>query len=537
MASGHHIKYKIAEDMDIGQRYTLRITGEVVSKGLSTIRGRVWEESKPVSRSFSRSFRTPDLLEAKKMELLSAANSWIAERQRHDLESEHAREDYTAYKYQKAFAAVEADPSLFTNWKVSRKKILRNFQKNFLPMLEARADFVEIDADELEKMYEERVAQAKQNLNYKGKEEPTRKKKQIEFIQYEQIYREMRKVDPSLPVVVFDELLARTLVGDLEQLRSIDEKYRQKFWRILEDSVETMPIVVFCAVLEATGGLRGGEASMVFPDEVVYEGDYCYIFVLRQAVQNQASDVLKRTSSYRPVIMSHWSAVMLRRCAEQIEIPEDRTKPLMPKDDVRDCITELMKRSGMEEMLEQHKASLVSAFGEKVVDNLFALAVRPHLLRADFASRMRAICGFTSDELDLELGHEPATKHRGKELPDFGLKSVRAELAAKMERYIYNPEISKNPEVHAVELRNGVHAIEPYRITKMTASSAEDKELEIDIEAAEPAEEIEVILPRAATEITPRSIPGVRDRREIIGSCEEIEEENNEDKECFPLGE
>lgn len=81
MTSGEHSKYKIEEDLDIGQRYKLRIIGEIVSKGLSTVRGRVWEEGKPVSRSFSRSFRTPDLLEAKNffIPMLEARADFVAQ--------------------------------------------------------------------------------------------------------------------------------------------------------------------------------------------------------------------------------------------------------------------------------------------------------------------------------------------------------------------------------------------------------------------------------------------------------------------------
>lgn len=518
--------YQIDDSLDLGPGYVLKLSGNISSNQRSILSGRLYHNDKAIGGYITRSMYDPAMLDAKKLEIISVATSRMHDTIHAERMATRNIFGYDAIKFDLAFADVANDDSLFSSWAVSRKKILRRFETHFLPMLRARHDYAVIDADELNVMFEQTVYDATQSLNFKGRIEATRKKKQIEYLQYERIYAAMRKVDPELPIIKFDTLLTRTIYGDPEQFRSIPELYRQRLWREFERNVATQPVAVKDGILIASGGLRPGEASIIHPDDLIYEDNYCWLKVVEQEARGHATNILKRPDSYRIAIIPSWGATLLKRCAEHIAIPGNRDIPLMSKDDTRPTIIHMMSKCGFAEMLDAHSSVLDDRFG-KIAKDVFSLAYRPHLLRADYASRMRNVCGMDSDTLDLLMGHPPATRHK-RDLPDLSLRQTRKAIADIMERYVYNPDMSQNPSVSPLPI-SPKQDVPTFTTIHLINNSDEDMVVDLDLEANESGETITLRLPREANRIHNRSTPQIKQPRDLFSPQFNTKEKNLED--------
>ena len=163
-------------------------------------------------------------------------------------------------------------------------------------------------------------------------------------------------------------------------------------------------------------------------------------------------------------------------------------------------------------------------FGRPVFD------VCAYILRRDWSSRARNVCGLTSLEIDCLLGHRIRIPTKMRE--DFRLVENLTKLSKKLERYVHDPEHSRHPGIVPHNLSHSVDIDPiPYDVVRFRNTSEEEVEVKLDIEAVLNAESIEVIvLEGAQQQETIRYIPThcVRSTEPIIGKSY-IEEEEDEE--------
>ena len=93
-----------------------------------------------------------------------------------------------------------------------------------------------------------------------------------------------------------------------------------------------------------------------------------------------------------------------------------------------------------------------------------------YILRRDWASRARNICGYTSLEIDQQLGHKVTVPKSRR--PNLKLATEQEKLAVKAERYVYSPAETQNPEYAPISLKVGVRwGIPTYTNVKYCNSS------------------------------------------------------------------
>ena len=144
-----------------------------------------------------------------------------------------------------------------------------------------------------------------------------------------------------------------------------------------------------------------------------------------------------------------------------------------------------------------------------------------YILRRDWASRARNICGYTSLEVDLQLGHAVSAPNHKR--PNLKLSAEQEKLAAKAERYVYNPAETKNPEHSPIQLEVDVRKqIPTYRAVKYSNNSDKPMLVTLSFSALENADAVQLTIPCGAmrkTVVTSRPDDAEqRQNRPIIGN-------------------
>ena len=123
-----------------------------------------------------------------------------------------------------------------------------------------------------------------------------------------------------------------------------------------------------------------------------------------------------------------------------------------------------------------------------------------YILRRDWASRARNICGYTSLEIDQQLGHKVTVPKSRR--PNLKLTAEQEKLATKVERYVYSPNKTRNPEYSPIPLEVDVRKqIPTYRAVKYSNNSDTPMLVTLSFSALE-ADAVQLTVPCGATRKT-----------------------------------
>lgn len=423
----------------------------------------------------------------------------------------------------KTFMLLKENGVDFPCWsEATKNRHMTYFKRNILPVLKTYVgeEFIGSDLDELRKKILDDILHSGRSKQVLSTAETT---VNASLAGAAIIYERMREENPSLPDIAL--AIPRKYKRILpKQVKALPEVVRRRFFVALENLVDSEPKMVFAAVLMADAGLRTSEAAGVLPQQLLLEeDDRITVPVLYQEKQGERTAVLKTESAYRLVPLSYWGSELIRRSCKQIgDVPDDQ--PLVPTKELSTWILRLLRKCGCDDTFMQSARDAQSQEPEMDKDGRAVHDIAAYVLRRDRTDRWRNCCGLTCDpdgesELDYLLGHQAPHKRRKTNMR---LPEQRKALAEKLERYVYNNIISRNPALKPIEVEHGNDIdLTPFPHIRIQNNGDEPLNIHIDVEATEGSEPISLTYPGAALhgDATIRRINtgGVRIGRPIIG--------------------
>lgn len=305
----------------------------------------------------------------------------------------------------------------------------------------------------------------------------------------------LRKDHPEFPA--FD-LTQGTFLGCVvpnEQIKFLPESMCRFFTKELEERVQTEPHYVLPAVLMYDGALRTAEAAGISIRCIVFYEHYCVVQVLYQERDGERISRLKTDNAYRCVVLSYWAMTMIRRCLDILNLDPDDDCLLLRADELSKWVREILYAfdPGYIENAEKVQRTNPDCDddGNPVYD------VSAYVLRRNAASRWRNYDGLTHDEIDIMLGHKELNQRPEKYLLD---ETQQQEIAAKLERYVYNPNCTRNPAFAPIEITPQCKIdLVPYIVVKIVNTSDQPLRVHSDLTACCPKEPIIVHAPEDST--------------------------------------
>lgn len=364
---------------------------------------------------------------------------------------------------------------------------LTYFRRHILPELLRHDDWGTDDSDQLQHVLSEKILATKRSAGDSTTAEKTAAKS---LASAHIIYQRMRDVDPSLPDISLQpKFVGRR--GQREQIKSLLNPIRQSLCGKITALATDNPRLAAGAVIMYDCGLRTAEAAAVHPNGIVNTPDISSVFVSWQIKDGTRTKILKSKNAYRLVPMSAWGSAMLALCFSSIG-PLTDEEPLCDPRKLSAIVKEMLISSGLH---ENQYFSAESAMREKPDYDAFnkpIYDVAAYILRRDWASRARNICGLTSSEIDYLLGHKIAKKNRA----DYPSLAKQEEIAHKLDRYVHDPAVSRHPKYRPYKLGHAVDIdLMPYDMTRVINTSNEPIIVKLDIESALHADSISIIAP------------------------------------------
>ena len=303
----------------------------------------------------------------------------------------------------------------------------------------------------------------------------------------------------------------------------------------LTSMISRNPQLVLFAVLMIFG-LRPAEGAAIKPCDIVFMETYCILYVVAQGKNGTIVNRTKNADSIRTVVIPYWGMQMLRECCRCIG--EDYPRDDVPMNDPEECsyaIKELLTESGASEEIFSEALLITGDMDPEDSDNPQAAKkkIACYVLRRNLASICRNVMGLTLAETDALMGHVVQGRNGGRERsysrPDLSIPETQEKLAAKMERYVFDPEVSLHPANTATELRaDDRKELMEYSEYVFTARDDCPLEVSFNLEAVECGEEITVIVEIESGQqkkLTVNSISSMKKswegrERNVIGDCE-----------------
>lgn len=425
----------------------------------------------------------------------------------------------------KTFEELKQSHYEFPAWnsKTTRRRMLY-FERNILPHLQKYVDeeFLQSDLDELKMAIIERIqasGKSKQVINAIETTATTN------LTTSDVIYAAMCDLNPDLPHISLAVPRTSKKIM-LEQVKALPEGVRRKFYAAVESAVETDPTAAFAAVLMTDGGLRTSEAAGVLPQILILQDDgYVTVPVLCQEDHGGLTPELKTTDAYRLIPLSWWGSTLIRRCVDRIgAIPDGQA--IITARELSAWVLQQLRQCGCDEKFIQ-SAQYAQGRELEFEQGRVVHDIAAYVLRRDRTDRWRNCCGLSCDpnndsEIDYLLGHKTPNKRRSI---DLRVDEYRVALQTKLERYIYNGKISKNPAVTPIPVTQGDDIdLIPFPCIRIRNTGDEPLSIHLDVEAMEAGEAITLQHPQGAAmpKSTVRQINtgGVRQPRPIIGEAD-----------------
>lgn len=421
----------------------------------------------------------------------------------------HMRKTLTEKDICIAFAAVSAKVEdgirLKPTWRASstNKQVIQFFGRNTLalvvPYLTSGRMFLDEDQKTvLEKMTEicsrhgsaDRVA---------AQENAVKRLEEAELV-----LSHMRDCDALIPELSLAPAGFTNRAYRKEQIKMLPLPVLLAFFAALCCLIQRFPKEVFFAVL-VSYGLRPAEAAGVKPVNLIWFSTYCVVPVQYQEVNGKLSDHLKNKYSARLVTISSWGMSILRECCALIgeDYPKD-DRAMNSSPACAEWVKALLIENGATE------AQLIYISDDLTEDDLDDSSIdrkNPgkakedrtakigcYVLRRCFTTIGRVHMGFSLYEIDRLLGHIPSGsgKNTARKLtnPDLNSPETQARIAAKMERFVFDPALSLNPALvpYTTEKREAVPIRVPYAEIRVENNEDCEIELELELTCSEPGE-------------------------------------------------
>lgn len=430
---------------------------------------------------------------------------------------------YKEGRYADVFKAIVDGRLPIPGWGTgTRTKAVPWFERHFLPLLETQFsadDVTVIGGPVLLKWKQDQRDETAKHLNSRNDLTITTTMAS-HYQQCNKIYKEMRKLDNTLPPIASEELLssgARRV--EVEQCKSVPEPIRQLFFRWLESNVESDPRKAFAATIVVDAGVRTSEGAAVIPSDIQRVEDLTLLPVLWQEQGGERNSVLKNTNSYRLVPLSRWGSTMLAKCVKHMgEIPTDPNHAPITSDVLSAWMIEGMKECGCTQAFLDNLENTLNLFPDKDESGVIDYTLTSYIWRRDYASRLQNYAALSPDAIDKLLGHKLSADKPLHEQLDTALIEDLKALAQEMERYAYSTDsaYTDNPAINPIRVvPDSSVKLHPFPAYKIHVPAGKTY---VDISTREPGETIYVKLPADCLGPVCRSVPVELKDRRIIGS-------------------
>ena len=301
---------------------------------------------------------------------------------------------------------------------------------------------------------------------------------------------------PEIPKfdLISGSFLARVVPE--EQVKALPEPMCQYIRRELEARIETEPRQVICAVLMYDGALRTAEAAGVKLSCIVFYDSYAVIMVLYQEKAGERIERLKTANAYRFVVISYWAMTIIRRCLDVLQIAPDSEALLLRAEELSRWVRSILRSydaafMDAAEAVERTNPDYDDE-GKPIYD------IGAYVLRRNAASRWLNYDGLTHDEIDILLGHKEKQQRPEVYLMD---PAQQEAIARKLERYVHNPELSRNPACCPIQVDPGMRQdLDPYSLFRFRNTSGKPVRLHLDLVANCPGDQIYLNTPEGSAE-------------------------------------
>ena len=389
------------------------------------------------------------------------------------------------------------------------------FARHILPVLLRDADnWTVVNLDELrDKLVEETLGTSRSI----GVMDTARDTVDKHLTASQTIYDRMREVDSNLPVLSLRPPYTGRRVQQ-EQTKSLPPAVRRSLVMLLEQLIDEDPALAAAGIVMYDCGLRTAEAAAVHPIAVIQMGEGQSILVGWQVKNGHRVPSLKTDNAYRLVPMTQWGREMLGKCLSQISTMTI-DQPLCDPRKLSARLRTMLMEAGLD-------AEYLEAAERDALKESRSQDVSAYVIRRDWASRARNVCGLTSMEIDVLLGHDVSIPQKYRD--DMVHHTKQAELARKLERHIHNAAYSAHPGIRPYQLVHGDNLdIIPWGAMRLANGSDATINVRVDLEAVLSTESITIIAPaESMVRTTRRTIPthGVRLDIPVIG-LEDIDNE------------
>ncbi len=414
------------------------------------------------------------------------------------------------------------------------QKTLKYCKNSLFPRLDQYG--TEICEEDIHTIQEELIQKAEQSKRGNRNRADAERSVAAQLYRADYIYQRLREVRTDL-----DDLpkLDLTLYKpgpriQTEQCKALPDKIRVQFAHLLFRLLTTPAGgLALSAALMLFCGLRTSEAAGVLFQDIHNHGLFGSLFVCRQEKDGALTGVLKTGNAYRNVILPKIMLDFLEMreaylqslgySPEQVnEFPlacaDQEPETLTRSNAVSALVRELLQLCGLSDEFFQSARELADrepdeVDGEKVQD------VAAYTLRRDWGTRACHICGFSMDQVDYLLGHASKSKLRR----DYLTPEKQAELAWKLERYVFDPRYSAHPAASPQVLLT--RSEKDYPVSQaFRFHSDEQNTLEItySFECTEPGDAVSIILPPGVkpefAQHLRQDTPSPRQNRPLIGA-------------------
>ena len=369
-----------------------------------------------------------------------------------------------------------------------------HFRRHIMPRLVERGEeWSELDRAELELELTEEVLRSGHSIGHDATATATVRKKMAAGAA---IYACMLAVDPSLPDIDISPSYGGRRV-QLEQLKSLLMSVRYKLAAWIVALAEKDVRLAAAAALMYACGLRTAEAAAVHLCQLTFDGDKMVgVYVFYQVKDGKRVEKLKTLSSYRCVPLSTWGAEVLKVCFERVGDLQD-DEPLCEPRRLSAELRLALKACGVDEDYLAEAERTMQRLPEFDDEGRPILDVSAYILRRDWATRARSICGFTTEEIDYCLGH--VRKGKKGQLADLKSLEEMNRLSAMLEHHVVDPYRSAHPAAKPIGVIHGSDLeILPYDIVCVRNTADEPIRIELDITAVLSAESVAIVAPRGS---------------------------------------
>lgn len=310
-----------------------------------------------------------------------------------------------------------------------------------------------------------------------------------------------------------------------EQIKMLPLPVLQRFYRALYSWVDKEPGKVFFAVL-VIFNCRPAEAAGTKPSDLEWSDSFCSVRIEHQEINGHLSKRLKNEYSRRRIIIPYWGRQLLHLCCELIgaDYPfDDRAM-----NDAVECarwVKQLLIECGASEAqlkelgneLSDEDLDDNSVYDPKHAEETLrdkAAKIGCYVLRRCAATIMRVYMGLTLYETDRLLGHVPHTsgKNKARTLanPDLNAPETQRRIAEKMERFVFAPAYSMNPQYLPIKTvsKDTIQLSVAYPQVQIENNEESDLWMDIDLSAAEAGDSLSLILPSSdCSKLASSSVP------------------------------